>query len=59
MSRFYFKCSDIGYQCSFETNAATEKDILPKIKMHHKYAHGFKEIPDDVMEKITGAIHEQ
>ncbi len=51
-----FKCKDIGMTCNFETKANTEAELMPKIAAHASQAHGMKEIPPDVMEKVKKAI---
>ena len=51
-----FKCKDIGMACSFEAGAATEDELMTKIKKHGKEAHGLDPIPPDVAQKIKKAI---
>ncbi|HLH86390.1 MAG TPA: DUF1059 domain-containing protein [Thermoplasmataceae archaeon] len=56
MPRFTFRCQDIGNQCSFETEAGKPEDLMPRIRMHAKYAHGIYELSEDLQNKIKGAI---
>lgn len=59
MTRFHFKCKDIGLDCSFEADSAERKDLLPKIKMHARYAHGYFDVPEDLLKKIDESIREE
>lgn len=59
MSRFTYKCKDVGFQCSWEIDQPTEKDIWAKVRIHNKYAHNQFEIPEEWMAKIQNAIKEQ
>ncbi|MEM0158375.1 MAG: DUF1059 domain-containing protein [Thermoplasmataceae archaeon] len=56
MPKFKFRCEDIGNKCSFETEAGKADDLMPRIKMHAKYAHGIYEISEDLQNKIKAAI---
>lgn len=43
--------------CGFEVkNASSEQEVLEILKVHAKTAHGMKEIPSDVAEKIKQNI---
>ena len=54
-----FGCSDVGVNCNWTTTADSEEDIMIKIKEHANSAHGFKEIPLYLADKLTSAIKEQ
>ncbi|MCL5439685.1 MAG: DUF1059 domain-containing protein [Candidatus Thermoplasmatota archaeon] len=56
---FTFKCRDLGYDCSFEYEAKERKDLMPRIKIHYKYAHNVFEMKPDLEQKIDGAIKEK
>ncbi len=59
MPRYYFKCSDSGYNCSYEVDGATEEELVPKIKIHAKYAHNMFEVPEDKLNQFKAAIKEK
>jgi predicted small metal-binding protein len=42
----------MGYQCSFEYEGPKPEDILPRIRMHMKYAHQVQELTPEQTEKI-------
>jgi predicted small metal-binding protein len=51
-----FSCSDIGMACGFQLRAKTEAEVMKHAKMHAMDAHGMKEMPPEVAEKIKAAI---
>ncbi len=51
-----FKCSDIGMQCGFKTQAPSREEILLKIGLHAASVHDMKEVPPDVLKSIQNAI---
>jgi len=51
-----FGCSDVGVNCNWTTTADSEEDIMTKIKEHANSVHGFKEIPQDLADKVKSAI---
>ncbi|MCL4341041.1 MAG: DUF1059 domain-containing protein [Candidatus Thermoplasmatota archaeon] len=52
MATYHYRCSDLGYTCSFESEGARQEDLLPRIKMHMKYAHQIQELKPEELEKI-------
>lgn len=52
------KCSDVGVDCDWSASAATEEDIMAKIKAHAK-EHGFDDVPAELAEKIKASIKTQ
>ena len=52
MAKVHYRCSDLGYQCSFEYEGPKPEDILPRIKMHMKYAHQIQELSPEEIEKV-------
>jgi len=54
-----FGCSDAGVDCKWTTTADSEEEIMEKIKEHANSVHGFKEIPQDLADKVKSAIKEQ
>ena len=51
-----FACKDVGMECSFKTNAPTEKELMPKIAEHASKVHNMKTIDPVMMTKVKGAI---
>jgi len=49
-----FKC--FGKNCTFETSAPTEAELMKKIAEHAKTAHKMDPIPPDIMVKVKAAI---
>lgn len=59
MTRYSFKCKEIGYQdCSYEINVGTRNEVFSNVKMHAKYAHGFYDFTDELKEKVEKVIKE-
>lgn len=55
--KFTFSCSSIGMNCGYEIkNAGSEEELLEILKIHAKQAHGMKEIPAEVVQKIKANI---
>lgn len=54
-----FECSDVGVNCNWTTTADSEEVFMKKIKEHANNVHGFKEIPQDLADKVKSAIKEQ
>ena len=54
-----FGCSDVGVNCNWTTNADSEEDLMKKIKEHANIVHGFKEIPQDLADKVKLAVKEK
>lgn len=58
MTRYTFKCKDIGYQdCSYELNVGTKDEIFSNVRMHAKYAHGFYDFTDELKTKVENVIN--
>ncbi|MBI3078846.1 MAG: DUF1059 domain-containing protein [Deltaproteobacteria bacterium] len=53
------RCRDVGMDCDFVVHAETEGEILKRAAEHADVAHGLKEIPAAVVEKVRGAIHDE
>ena len=50
------KCSDVGVDCDFEATAPTEAELMVKLQEHARTAHGFKDIPPELVAKVKAAI---
>lgn len=55
-----FKCSDVGFDCSFVAKGRTEDEILAQCATHATQDHKMKpeEITDELRTKIRANIHE-
>ena len=52
-----FTCKDIGMvACPFKVRAATEEEVMMHAANHAAKAHGIKEAPADLKDKIKKAI---
>ena len=51
-----FKCSDIGMQCGFKTEAPSREEILVKVGMHACKVHGMDEVDANTLKAIQNAI---
>lgn len=49
-------CKDVGQNCNFKAQAATEDELLKKVAQHAKEAHGMSNIDPATMAKVKGAI---
>ncbi|MFG1519522.1 MAG: DUF1059 domain-containing protein [Thermoplasmataceae archaeon] len=58
MVKYLYRCRDIGYDCSFEFEAAEKKDLMPRIRIHTRYAHQIFEMKEEMIKKIEAAIKE-
>lgn len=56
---FIYKCRDLGYDCSFEYEAEVQKDLLPRIKIHAKYAHNIFEMSEEQIKNVESVIKEK
>ncbi len=56
MATFLYKCRDIGYDCGFEFSAHSRDDLMPRIRIHSRYAHNIYEMTDEMKNKIEAAI---
>ncbi len=56
---YVYKCRDMGYDCSFEYRAAEKKDLLPRIRIHAKYAHNIFEMSQEQLQKVESVIKEE
>ena len=53
------RCKDVGMECDFVARAQTEEEILKMAAEHAKKEHGMEEIPNEVVEKVRAAIHDE
>ncbi|MGP6219884.1 DUF1059 domain-containing protein [Caldiplasma sukawensis] len=58
MVRYSYSCKDVGFECGYQVNEPTKKDLWAKIKIHNRYAHNQFEISPEWEKKIENAIKE-
>ena len=51
-----FKCSDIGLQCGFKTEAVSRDELMFSIGMHALKEHNMNEVDPNVLKSIQNAI---
>jgi predicted small metal-binding protein len=49
-------CRDVGVDCDFQATGNTNEEILAKAAEHAKLAHGFDDIPPELLDKVQAAI---
>jgi predicted small metal-binding protein len=54
-----FRCEDIGMDCSFEAQAANEKDLMKEVKEHVKSAHNMQRIDPETANRLHAAITDE
>lgn len=58
MNKKKISCADIVPGCAFTAEAGSEEELLKKVAAHAGHAHGLKDVPPDVLEKVKAAIKE-
>lgn len=56
MTSYSFKCSTIGFDCGFETNADTKDSLMKQITSHAKEVHKMDSISPDLAKRVESAI---
>lgn len=57
---YTFRCKDIGYnECSFEYEAEERKDLMPRVRIHCRYAHNVFEMKPEQEKQIEESIKEK
>lgn len=52
------KCSDVGVDCDWRAAATTEGELMVMVENHAK-AHGYFEMPDELLLKVKSAIRDE
>ena len=55
----HIACDDVVSGCSFTAQAATEAELVDKVKAHAASDHGVKEITPELAAKVKAAIRSQ
>ncbi|MCL4336995.1 MAG: DUF1059 domain-containing protein [Candidatus Thermoplasmatota archaeon] len=56
MSKYQFKCKEIGMDCDFQVTGKEAADLIPQIAEHARTTHQLDEIGDDLKDKINDSI---
>lgn len=52
----HIACGDIVEGCPFTTEAATESELVERVKAHAAKDHGVKEVTPELAAKVKAAI---
>jgi predicted small metal-binding protein len=52
----HIACSDVVSGCSFTAEAATEAELLERVKAHAAMEHGVSELTPELAAKVKAAI---
>jgi predicted small metal-binding protein len=52
----HIACGDVVDGCSFTAEAASESELVERVKTHAATAHGVKEITPELAAKVKAAI---
>jgi predicted small metal-binding protein len=53
------KCRDVGVDCDFEARGETIDDVLQQCGEHARSAHGYADVPPELVDKVKSAIHDE
>jgi predicted small metal-binding protein len=53
------RCNDLMPGCTFEARGDSEEEVLTQAVEHAKTAHDMAVIPEGVMNRVRGAIHDE
>ncbi len=56
MSRYEFRCRDIGMECDFNVSGKEAADLIPQIAEHARSVHELENIDDDMKDRINNSI---
>lgn len=51
-------CKDVGFDCGYVAQAASEEELLEKVAEHAEHVHEVSDLPDEVVTKVRAAIRE-
>jgi predicted small metal-binding protein len=52
----HIACNDVVSGCPFTAEAATESDLVEKVKTHAAHDHGVKEVTPELAARVKAAI---
>jgi predicted small metal-binding protein len=53
------RCGDIVPGCEYVARGQNEREVIQKAAEHAKTEHGMASIPDDILNKVKSAIHDE
>lgn len=59
MSKYQFRCKDIGLDCDFTVSGKEAADLIPQIAEHAKSSHEMNEIDDETKDRINNSIRKR
>ena len=52
-------CRDVGVDCEFVARGETVEDVLRQCGEHARSAHGYADVPPELVDKVKAAIREE
>src|SRR5262245_6004013 len=52
-------CRDVGVDCDFVARGETVDDVLRQCGEHARSAHGFTDVPPELVDKVKAAIRDE
>ncbi len=53
------RCREVGMDCDFVARGNNEQEVLSQAAEHASRDHGMEKIPEDIMDKVKAAIHDE
>ena len=53
------KCRDVGVDCDFVARGETVDEVLRQCGEHARSAHGYADVPPELVEKVRAAIRDE
>jgi predicted small metal-binding protein len=52
-------CRDVGVDCDFVAKGETVDDVLRQCGEHARSAHGYADVPPELVDKVKAAIRDE
>jgi predicted small metal-binding protein len=52
-------CRDVGVDCDFVARGETDDEVLRQCGEHARSAHGYSDVPPELVDKVRAAIREE
>lgn len=52
-------CRDVGVDCDFVARGETVDEVLRQCGEHARSAHGYEDVPPELLENVKAAIREE
>lgn len=53
------RCREVGVDCDFEAKGESVEEIMAQAAKHAKEDHGMEDIPQELVDKVKEAIHDE